>query len=269
MRIILIARCGRARGGFGGLLECRTRRTPDRVQVVAAENFWGSIARQIGGERRRVDEHRHATPTPTRTTTSRRPGRARRSLGADLVIENGIGYDPWAQQLLDADVRARPQCARRRARSSESRTAAIRTSGTRRRRSKKVIAADRVRSRDDRSEPPVRLRAQRAPHSRRRDSRSTTTLIAQIRHRYSGTPIGASESIVAPLGGDARLAAAHARVVPRRDRRGQRACRAPTRQLSTSRFATTRSRCSCSTARTRRPTCSGSSTPRIRRTSRS
>src|SRR5207244_8395121 len=40
---IALAGCGRVGGGGGG-----------RVQVVAAENFWGSIARQLGGNRAHV-----------------------------------------------------------------------------------------------------------------------------------------------------------------------------------------------------------------------
>jgi zinc/manganese transport system substrate-binding protein len=72
------------------------------VQVVAAENFWGSIASQIGGK------HAHVTSmiaNPNTDPHSYEPttGDARSLAASQLVIENGIGYDPWAPKLLAAD----------------------------------------------------------------------------------------------------------------------------------------------------------------------
>ena len=72
------------------------------VQVAAAENFWGSIASQIGGV------HAHVVSIITNPDTdphSYEPSSndARLIAGAHLVIENGIGYDPWVPQLLSAD----------------------------------------------------------------------------------------------------------------------------------------------------------------------
>jgi zinc/manganese transport system substrate-binding protein len=70
--------------------------------VVAAENFWGSIAKQLGGNRVNLvsiitdpntDPHDYE-PTPAD---------ARTIAGAQLVIVNGIGYDPWAPKLLAAN----------------------------------------------------------------------------------------------------------------------------------------------------------------------
>jgi zinc/manganese transport system substrate-binding protein len=72
------------------------------VTVVAAENFWSSIASQIGGQ------HAHVISIITNPNTdphSYEPSAldARSIAGAQLVIENGIGYDPWAARLLAAD----------------------------------------------------------------------------------------------------------------------------------------------------------------------
>jgi zinc/manganese transport system substrate-binding protein len=72
------------------------------IQVVAAENFWGSIASQLGGD------HVHVVSIITNPNTdphSYEPtaADARAVAGAQMVIENGIGYDPWAGQLLSAD----------------------------------------------------------------------------------------------------------------------------------------------------------------------
>jgi zinc/manganese transport system substrate-binding protein len=72
------------------------------VRVVAAENFWGSIVSQLGGA------HAHVTSIITNPNTdphSYEPTAAdARSLAdARLVIENGIGYDPWVPKLLSAN----------------------------------------------------------------------------------------------------------------------------------------------------------------------
>ena len=69
------------------------------VRIVAAENFWGSLARQLGGSRATV------------TSLVNRPGAdphdyeptakdARAVADAQLVVINGVGYDPWAGKLL-------------------------------------------------------------------------------------------------------------------------------------------------------------------------
>jgi zinc/manganese transport system substrate-binding protein len=72
------------------------------IQVVAAENFWGSIVSQIGGR------HVHVVSiitSPNSDPHSYEPTTvdARELVGARLVIENGIGYDPWVPRLLAAD----------------------------------------------------------------------------------------------------------------------------------------------------------------------
>jgi zinc/manganese transport system substrate-binding protein len=72
------------------------------IQVVAAENFWGSIAGQLGGT------HVHVVSVITSPATdphSYEPtaADARTIAGAQLVIMNGIGYDPWAGKLLAAN----------------------------------------------------------------------------------------------------------------------------------------------------------------------
>jgi zinc/manganese transport system substrate-binding protein len=74
----------------------------DTPNVVAAENFWGSIASQLGGGRVSVTgiiSNPNADPHDYEPTATD----ARSIASADFVIENGIGYDPWAQRLLDAN----------------------------------------------------------------------------------------------------------------------------------------------------------------------
>src|SRR5262249_33784474 len=72
------------------------------VQIVAAENFWGSIASQIGGARTRVVS---IISNPDTDPHSYEPTAqdARALASAQMVIENGIGYDPWVPKLLAAD----------------------------------------------------------------------------------------------------------------------------------------------------------------------
>jgi zinc/manganese transport system substrate-binding protein len=70
--------------------------------VVAAENFWGSIISQIGGTHARVAS---VVTNPNTDPHSYEPtaADARTVATAQLVIENGIGYDPWVPKLLSAD----------------------------------------------------------------------------------------------------------------------------------------------------------------------
>jgi zinc/manganese transport system substrate-binding protein len=72
------------------------------INVVAGQNFWGSIAIQLGGSKASVqsvvtdpnaDPHEYASNTND----------ARAFAEADLVILNGAGYDDWGQKLLDAN----------------------------------------------------------------------------------------------------------------------------------------------------------------------
>jgi zinc/manganese transport system substrate-binding protein len=72
------------------------------VQVVAAENFWGSIAAQVGGN------HVHVTSIivdPNADPHSYEPtaADARTVADAQYVIVNGAGYDPWTDKLLQAN----------------------------------------------------------------------------------------------------------------------------------------------------------------------
>jgi len=73
-----------------------------KLDVVAAENFWGSIASQLGGAR--VDVHSIITnPDTDPHSYEPTPADARTLAGAQLAIVNGVGYDNWATKLLDAN----------------------------------------------------------------------------------------------------------------------------------------------------------------------
>jgi zinc/manganese transport system substrate-binding protein len=81
------------------------RAADGKLAVVAAENFYGDIARQIGGDRVDVvnimsnpDQDPHLFETT--------PGVVRQIADAQIVILNGADYDPWMDKLLAAAPRS-------------------------------------------------------------------------------------------------------------------------------------------------------------------
>src|SRR6266516_4125754 len=74
----------------------------NRLQVVAAENFWGSIAAQLGGDRVHVTS---VITSPATDPHDYEPtaADARTLAGAQMAIVNGVGYDPWAPKLIAAN----------------------------------------------------------------------------------------------------------------------------------------------------------------------
>ena len=80
------------------------RAAENQIAVVAAENFYGDIARQIGGDRVSVvsimnnpDQDPHLFETT--------PGIVRQIAAAHIVILNGANYDSWMDKLLAAGPR--------------------------------------------------------------------------------------------------------------------------------------------------------------------
>jgi zinc/manganese transport system substrate-binding protein len=72
------------------------------VNVVAGENFWGSLAAQLGGSRVNVQSvvtDPNADPHEYESSAAD----ARAFAEAKLVILNGAGYDTWGQKLIDAN----------------------------------------------------------------------------------------------------------------------------------------------------------------------
>jgi zinc/manganese transport system substrate-binding protein len=71
------------------------------VRIVAAENFWGDVAQQIGGANVAVesilsspDQDPHLFEASTETAKS--------LAAAQIVIVNGVDYDPWMEKLIAA-----------------------------------------------------------------------------------------------------------------------------------------------------------------------
>ena len=84
--------------GCGGISSANT----NRISVVAAENFWGSIAGQIAGDRANV---RSIITDPAQDPHNYEPTAqdARALAMSRLAILNGVGYEPWAPKLLAAN----------------------------------------------------------------------------------------------------------------------------------------------------------------------
>lgn len=71
------------------------------LNIVAAENFYGSIAEQLGGP------YVHVTSILTNPNQdphlfSASPSTAKAIADADIIVYNGAGYDPWLERLLAA-----------------------------------------------------------------------------------------------------------------------------------------------------------------------
>jgi zinc/manganese transport system substrate-binding protein len=166
------------------------------IQVVAAENFWGSIATQLGGSHVKVTSiitNPDTDPHDYEPTAND----ARTVAGAQYAIVNGIGYDTWADKLLAANpgnnrtelkigdlVKVKPGGNPHRWYSPDDVHQVI----------EKITA-------DYKKIDP----ADAAYFDQQKNTFETKTLadynklIADIKTKYAGTPIGASESIVTPL----------------------------------------------------------------------
>jgi zinc/manganese transport system substrate-binding protein len=182
----------------GGALS--TARTPtagaNTLQVVAAESFWGSIASQLGGDRVQVTS---VISNPATDPHDYEPtaADARAMAGARMAIVNGVGYDPWAGKLIAANpvhervvltvgdlVGLEPGANPHRWYSPTDVHSVI----------------DRI------VRTYTKLDPKGAGYFKRQKARfetrglaQYTRLIATIKRTYRGVPVGASESIFAPL----------------------------------------------------------------------
>ncbi len=203
MRLALAAAALAALTAAGCGSQGATTTGSGRLQVVAAENFWGSIAAQLGGEK--VQVHSIIVNPATDPHSYEPTGQdAREMARASLAILNGIGYDQWASRLLDAN----PVGARLVLNAGDAlglkegdnphqwySPASVH----------RVI--DQIVADYDRLEP------QDASYFAARKRAFETVALAsyeqllrEIRSRYAGVPVGYSESIFQPLGEDLGLA---------------------------------------------------------------
>ena len=85
---------------LGCLLSLHAAAAPaEPLKVVAAENFYGDIARQIGGDHVTVTDIL-SDPNQDPHLFEASPSVARALAEADMVIYSGLDYDPWVAKLL-------------------------------------------------------------------------------------------------------------------------------------------------------------------------
>lgn len=165
-------------------------------QVVAAEDVWGDIAAQLGGHAAHVQS---IITNPAQDPHAYEPtaADARALATAGLAIVNGAGYDPWAAHLLSANPTSGRIVL------DVGRLLRVGAGGNPHRwyDPADVLAVAHAITTDlQRLDP-----AHRAFYARRLAAFSGPALagyhgwIAFIRARYAGVPVGASESIFAPL----------------------------------------------------------------------
>jgi zinc/manganese transport system substrate-binding protein len=169
-----------------------------KLNVVAAENTWGSLAAQLGGEEVAVtsivtnpaaDPHDYEPTSEDAKTLAR----------AQISIVNGIGYDEWATKLLAAN----PDSSRDELAVGDvvglgdgdnphqwySPTSVHEVVDA-------IVAAYKRALPDDSA-----YFDQRQRRLERDGLGEYDQLIARIRSSYAGTPVGASESVFEPLTG--------------------------------------------------------------------
>lgn len=173
-----------------------------RLEVVAAENFWGSIAAQLGGDRVSVSS---IIVNPSTDPHSYEPSAqdARTMAGAKLAIVNGIGYDNWAPKLLAASpVNGRVVL-------NVGDLLDLQTGGNPHQwyspTSVKRVIAQVVADYDKLDPSGAAYYAERERAFETVDLGSYNRLRAEIRGKYAGMPVGYSESIFRPLGEDLHL----------------------------------------------------------------
>jgi len=69
------------------------------IAIVAAENFYGDVAKQIGGSYVEVTSIM-SNPNQDPHLFSSSPATSKAIAAADMIIYNGIDYDPWMDHLL-------------------------------------------------------------------------------------------------------------------------------------------------------------------------
>jgi zinc/manganese transport system substrate-binding protein len=168
-----------------------------KLQVVAAENFWGSIAAQLGGQDVEV---RSIIVNPNTDPHSYEPtaANARTMAGAQMSIVNGIGYDEWASRLLSAD----PEDGR--VRLDVGSLLGLKAGDN----PHQWYSPAHVHAVIDQTVADYdKLRPAEASYFAQRKRAFETVglasynaLLKQIRARYAGVPVGYSESIFQPLG---------------------------------------------------------------------
>ena len=174
----------------------RRSATDGKLRVVAAENFWGSIAAQLGGSKISVQS---IIVNPATDPHSYEPtaSDARTMAAATVAIVNGIGYDTWASRLIAANASGQTVLDvgnLLHLKAGDNPHQWYSPSSV-----QSVIHA--ITAAYERLEPSNRTYfAAQERHFETVSLAPYNRLRAEIRRRFAGVPVGYSESIFQPLG---------------------------------------------------------------------
>jgi zinc/manganese transport system substrate-binding protein len=174
----------------------------NKVPVVAAEDVWGSIARQLGGERADVTSI-IANPDTDPHDYEPKPSDGAAVARARVAIVNGIGYDGWMSKLLAANPAGGRQVV------DVGAVTGVRDGGNPHQwysPSSVQAVVDAVTDALKQADPAgaAYFDAQRQAY-RTGGLKRYGDLLNEIENRYRGVPVGASESIFAPLAAELGL----------------------------------------------------------------
>ncbi len=180
--------------GCGSGTVAATASSSSGIRVVAAENFWGSIASQLAGSKASVQSI-IVNPAQDPHVYEPTAADARAIATAQLAIVNGVGYDPWGPKLLAAnpvsgrvvltvgDLFGLKEGDNPHRWYNPTDVGAVAT----------TITAD-LKKLDPKD---AAYFTQQLTAFETKDLAQYDALIAQIKSRYAGVPVGASESIFA------------------------------------------------------------------------
>lgn len=167
-----------------------------KLAVVATINTWGSIAAQLGGDR--VQETSIIT-NPDTDPHSYEPSTADARMVADakVVVENGIGYDAWADKMLASDPNPQHAVV------SVGTTVGVAAGGNPHQwysPDSVTKVANAITAAYKKADPNDSGYFDQLNQQFLNQALSNYhSLIASIKAKYAGTPVGASESIFSPL----------------------------------------------------------------------
>jgi zinc/manganese transport system substrate-binding protein len=167
-----------------------------KLAVVATINAWGSIASQLGGDRVQATS---IITNPDTDPHSYEPSAAdaRTVADAKVVVENGIGYDAWADKMLASNPNPQRTVV------SVGDTVGVAEGGNPHqwyspdsvtKVANAITAAFKKADPNDSS-----YFDQQNQQFLNQGLAKYHSLIADVKAKYAGTPVGASESIFSPL----------------------------------------------------------------------
>lgn len=185
-----------------GAVACSSSNAPQsgpngpKLAIVATINAWGSIAAQLGGERVQTTS---IITNPDTDPHSYEPSSAdaRAVADANIVVENGVGYDAWVDKMVAANPNPRRTVV------NVGDTTGVAEGGNPHQwysPDSVTKVANAITAAYEKADPnDSGYFDQQNQHFLNQALSKYHGLIASIKAKYAGTPVGASESIFSPL----------------------------------------------------------------------